>query len=133
MHWILKRNDNDDTVNLPPDLRWSDEFEWSNLAQSSPERTRGGANVIQQSVKLSGRPITLTTDDKVWIERGIIKKLQEWTAVPKLKMTLTHYDGTTYQVTFRTHDQALDVEPALFEMPETDKSNYTGTIKLITI
>lgn len=46
-------------LHLSDDLLWTDEFEWSALAQAEPERTLSGAQVVQQSIKRAGRPVTL--------------------------------------------------------------------------
>ncbi len=133
--WQLKRNDTDETLIFPEDMRWTDEFNWSDLAQSTPEYTRAGAQVIQQSTKLAGRPITLG-GEWVWNDRGDYKTLQAWSEVPKLQMTLTRGNADAaenYTVIFRNHDGAIDCEPVLFLTPEPDDAPYTGEIKLITI
>lgn len=131
----LKRNDTNETITLPQDMQWQDEFTWSDLAQSIPQRTRGGALVIQQSQKLSGRPITLG-GEWVWSDRGDYKKLQEWSAVKKMTMTLTLSNADpirTFAVAFRTHEGAIDCRPVVFATPEPDNAPYTGEIRLMTI
>ena len=34
--WKLVRQDNGAAVELPQDMRWTDEFEWSAVAQTAP-------------------------------------------------------------------------------------------------
>ncbi|PID65573.1 MAG: hypothetical protein CR977_00795 [Gammaproteobacteria bacterium] len=131
----LFRADINETIELPEDMQWTDEFEWSDLAQATPQYTRGGALVIQQSTKLAGRPVTLG-GEWVWVNRGDYKKLQEWTAIPQLQMTLTLHNANparTFTVTFRTHEGAIDCRPVVFTAPELDDAPYTGEIRLIII
>lgn len=131
----LKRKDTNEVVELHVGLQWLDEFDWSDLAQAPPRRTRGGALAMQQSQKLSGRPVTLGGEHAM-LTRGLFKKLQAWSAVPKLQMTLTLNNAVptrTLNVAFRTHDGAIDCEPLLYEVPETDGELYTGEIRLMII
>lgn len=131
-NWQLKRNDTNETIELPQDLLWSDEFDWSRLAQSAPKYTVGGAVVIQQGVKLAGRPITLT-GEWVWLKRGDYQQLQDWSAVPALQMTLTRYDGRVFSVIFSNHDKAIDCQPVVYRTPEKADDPYTGSIYLMTV
>lgn len=132
MNWQLKRNDDNNLIELPQDLQWSDEFDWADLAQSNPVYTLAGSVVIQQGMKQAGRPITLT-GTWVWLKRDDYAVLQTWSAVPELEMTLTHYDGRVFNVCFRNHDQALACEPVVYRTPEIPGDPYTGSIHLMTI
>ena len=60
---VLTRLDTGAKVFLPPDIRWVDEYEWHAIAQATPERTLSGGQIIQQGIKKSGRPITLSADN----------------------------------------------------------------------
>ncbi|PID65083.1 MAG: hypothetical protein CR962_00175 [Gammaproteobacteria bacterium] len=131
-NWILENINNGDSIELPQDLHWIDEFTWSDLAQSTPVYTLGGSVILQQSTKQSGRPITLS-GEWVWLRRGDYEKLQAWSAEAKLHMRLTHYDGREFMTTFRTHDKAIDCEPVLYRTPELPSDEYTGSINLMVI
>ncbi len=132
-HYTLTRQDNGASIVLPQDMRWTDEYDWSAVAQAAPERTLSGAQVIQQGVKRSGRPITLA-GDWVWLELGVIRTLRDWTDVPELMMTLTHYDGREFNVMFRLHDKAFNnIAPVHFATPETDQERYTAEICFMTV
>ena len=48
MHNQLTRTDTNETIVLPQDLRWTDEHEWSTIAQSEPQRTFSGS--LKQSI-----------------------------------------------------------------------------------
>lgn len=132
MNLKLKRSDTLETIELPQDLRWIDEHDWQAVAQTQPERTLSGSQIIQQGVKQAGRPITLSADN-VWIPLATVRKLRDWTDVPELKMTYTHYDGRVFNVIFALHEQAVKAEPVQFTTPEQDNERYTATIKLLTI
>ena len=58
-YWQLKRKDNAAMMLLPQDMHWADEFDWSRIAQAAPQRTLSGGLVIQQGIKLNGRPSRL--------------------------------------------------------------------------
>lgn len=132
MNLQLKRSDTLETIDLPQDLRWIDEHDWQAVSQTQPERTLSGSQIIQQSVKNAGRPITLSSDN-VWILLDKVRKLRDWTDVPELRMTYTHYDGRTFNVIFALHEQAIKAEPVHFTAPEQLDERYTVTIKLLTI
>lgn len=132
MNLILKRNDTQESIELPQDLRWADEHDWHAVAQTSPERTLSGSQIIQQGVKKAGRPITLAADN-VWLPLLTIQTLRDWTDVAELKMTYTHYDGRAFQVIFALHEQALKAEPVRFSTPELADERYIATIKLLTV
>lgn len=132
-YWQLKRKDTGDVIRLPQDMRWLDEFGWSKVAQAAPQRTLSGGLVIQQGVKLNGRPVTLG-GDWVWVSRGDLLTLREWSDTPALEMVLTHYDGREFDVVFRLHDSAFaQIEPVQYATPETDGGSYTAVINLMTV
>ncbi len=97
--WQLKRNDNNAILELHEQFDWADEYDWTPLAQSDPVYTLSGSQIIQQSTKKAGRPITLD-GTHTRTSRADIEKIQAWASVPKLKMTLTHPKGQEYQVIF---------------------------------
>ncbi len=97
--WQLKRNDTNELLELHEQFDWADEYDWTSLAQSEPVYTLGGSQVIQQSTKKGGRPITLD-GTHTRTSRDDIETIQAWASVPKLKMTLTHPKGQEYRVIF---------------------------------
>ena len=114
---VLTRLDTGAKVFLPPDTRWVDEYEWHAIAQPTPERTLSGGQIIQQGIKKSGRPITLSADN-VWLSLADVRRLRDWTDVPELKLQYAHYDGRVFNVAFCLHDTALKAEPVAFTVPE---------------
>lgn len=132
-HYELRRKDTGEAVRLPQDMRWTDEFDWSPLAQSEPERTLSGGLVIQQGIRRAGRPLTLS-GDWVWLELQTLRRLQDWCALPELVMRFVHYDGREFDVVFRLHEKALDkVSPVHYGTPETGAERYTAEICLMTV
>ena len=132
MHWTLTRKDTSDPLELPGDMRWTDEFDWQALAQSNVQYSLGGAAIIQQGTMLAGRPITLG-GEWIWLPRATLLTLAAWADVPELEMTLTTPDGRSLNVTFRTHDGALQASPVRWMHDEDDDAWYHAEIRLMTI
>lgn len=130
---ILTRLDTNESLSLPQDLHWKDEFEWHAVAQSTPEYTLSGSLIIQQGVKQAGRPITLS-GEWAWLDLKTIRTLSSWCDEPELKLQLTHYDGRVFQVAFRLHEGGLaQISPVCYSTPEIDTDRYTAEIRLMTI
>ena len=129
----LTRNDTGDVLNLPDYLRWSDEFDWGQLAQTTPQRTLSGAIIVQQGVKRAGRPITLSNSDSAnWLRRRTVETLQEWAGVPDLTLQLD-YHGKRFGVIFRSHDKAISAEPVRWTHDEDGNDYYHAAIYLLTV
>ena len=128
----LTRKDNNTRLELPDLLRWTDEHDWSPLAQASPQYSLGGAVIVQQGSKLAGRPVTLGgEDDHNWLRRETLATLHDWAAVPELELTLD-YHGRTLNVIFRNHEQALAATPVWWTNDE-DSDCYRAEIRLMTL
>ncbi len=103
------------TVDLPKDLVWQDELNWSKIVQSV-EWSLTGALLIQEGVKLKGRNITLVgKDDMAWITRQQAEQLVQLRDTPELVMTLNFEHKTTgnklfeYPVRFRHAENGLEL------------------------
>ncbi len=93
-----------DDLILPDDLVWVDETDWTPVAQSE-EYFLAGSLGVQTSVRLSGRPMTLTRrNGEVWASRTLILSLMALAAEPGKEMTLTIHDGRVFKVMFRHSD-----------------------------
>lgn len=133
MHWILKRNDTNEQIRLHPQFRWTDELDWTPLAQSEPVYTLTGSMDIQQGTKKAGRPITLNGDN-TRTARADIETLKAWSSVPELILTLTHPKGVHYSVIFSR--PALDNVQAIKPyrpIDEADSDKYTLNLHFITV
>lgn len=91
-------SDGTTTIDLPPDLQWTDEFGWSDVEQTK-EYSLTGALIIQQGVKAKGRPFTLQSNGASWVKRSIVEQIQAFYNTPGNVFTLT-IDGTDYPFQF---------------------------------
>lgn len=97
---MITLSDGTTTIELPPDLAWSDEHAWSAVERSE---TRGltGAMILQVALRQAGRPITLVPPDNGgWWPRSSWTQIQTWLDVPEIVLTLT-LRGVPYSVTWR--------------------------------
>ena len=86
-----------DSFALPDGLTWADEFAWSPRAQKT-EYSLTGALIVQEAVKLAGRPITLTGGKNfAWLTRTEVIALRTLLDAGNA-MTLTLHDGRTFSV-----------------------------------
>ena len=123
-----------DSVDLPADLFWSDEFSWSPVEQST-ERSVTGSLIVQTSERIGGRPITLEPDgdDSAWITRADLEQLQAWASVPGLELELS-LRGQIRTVIFRHHDgPAIEAKPLMHFEDVQPTDNYLATVRLMEI
>lgn len=91
-------SDGTETIDLPSDLQWSDEFDYSQVEQTA-ERSLTGALVVQQGLKVKGRPITLESNSAAWVRRSVVEMLQAFYDTPGQTFTLS-IAGTDYLFQF---------------------------------
>ena len=106
-----------DVCTLDPDLFWSDEFDWSPVNQSIA-RSITGSLLIDHTVRVGGRPITLqpADDSSGWLKmtRSVVDKLKAWEADPALTLTLA-LRGVTRQVIFlRDGAKPIETKPVIY-------------------
>jgi hypothetical protein len=96
-----------DDMELPADLLWEDEFDWSG-ASATRSRTLQGKQVVQATAMASGsgRPITLG-NEHAWIDRAELLTLQAWAGEPGKELLLTLHDGRAFKVLFRLWDEPV--------------------------
>lgn len=121
---------------LPADLVWVDEFKWSPI-QREDSYGVGGALIVQQGLKLAGRPITLQNPDQemAWVYRDTLLSLYAWSADPDKKMVLhleKPTDARTFVVTFGPSNP-VDAQPVKSWKDHTTTEPYTATIRLIVV
>ena len=79
-----------EVLELPEDLIWANEFQWSPVSQST-ERSISGALLIDISTRTGGRKIVLRgSEDSAWIRRSGLLTLQAWAALAGQAFTLSH-------------------------------------------
>lgn len=114
-------------LTLPADPVWTDEFpsDWSPVARSG-EYSLTGAYIVQESVRLTGRPITL---DVAWLTRAELIAVDALAAMTEQKHTLVIAQGT-FTVMFRDPPYTVD---GLRQVSDPDNSEpYQVTLNLHT-
>ena len=84
------------SVLLPDDLVWRDEFEWAPVEQVVTP-TLSGALLVEETAKPEGRPLTLIGH----CSRAKVQELKVLEAQVAQLMTLTLLDGVTRTVVWR--------------------------------
>ncbi len=114
------------TLTLPADPVWTDEFSssWSPVARSG-EYSLTGAYIVQESVRLAGRPITL---DLAWLTRAEVIAVDAMVALTNQTFLLVIAQGA-FTVMFR--DPPYDIKPLREISDPNSAENYTVTLHLI--
>ena len=123
-----------DGIELPDDLLWVDEFDWSPVAQDI-DRSLTGALMVQEQAKLFGRPITLTGGNEAgWVTRATVLELMALAKLPSKSMLLILADGREFQVYFnRGNNNSVSASLLMPESGLSPESLYTIIIGLITL
>lgn len=123
-----------DSLALPDDLLWQDEFDWSPVL-GNKGRTLQGRLTIQTTAApdASGRPITLG-NEHAWITRADLLTLQSWASEPDRRMALTLHDGSTRTVLFRHWDAPVIEATAVLDYADPDDATLYRllALKLVT-
>ena len=114
---------------LSNNVVWIDEFDWNKHTQAT-EYTLGGNLIINDGGEplKGGRPITLQSGDGTGWNRGHIKKLYEWSQLPKEKFDLTLPDGRVFKVMFKKADKPVQGDALWRHNVMTDESEYTNVV-----
>lgn len=124
-------------VELPPELFWTDEFQW-NKVKGTQRRTITGALEMQVGVAKGGRPITLTApNDMCWIKRSLLELLYDWANMPNVAFELVlAYDNVqpkTLRVAFDVSEEPVMASPVNeYESPRPD-DEFIVTLKFLQI
>ncbi|OED40222.1 hypothetical protein ACH42_17055 [Endozoicomonas sp. (ex Bugula neritina AB1)] len=123
-----------DTITLPDDLLWINEFDWNPVEQST-ERTLTGALLVQEQSLKFGRPIELSGGAEAgWVSRSTVVNLLALSQIANKVMTLTLPDLRTYSVIFdRQSGKPVEAQQVIpFAYPDDDH-HYSLTIRLLTV
>lgn len=116
------------TITLPQGLRWSDEFAWSPLAQTS-EYGLTGSLLVEQTLKQAGRPITLIGGrDFAWLTRTEVSALKTLLDTGA-ELTLTLHDARSFTV-IPAADEPLIVSP-LPVVKESGPANPSSSTRYV--
>lgn len=125
------------TIELPPDMLWSDEHKWLPVGAST-KTSLTGASIVQTGRLLAGRPITLEgAIEFAWISYATVEALRAMAAEADTYRNLVLPDGRQFTVRFRIEELAVEAEPVLHRgTPLTvvrDQLQYIPTIRLKTV
>lgn len=116
-----------------PDLFWSDEHDWTPVAQSLAY-AENGQLIREESARLKGREITLEGDEGYgWVDRNTVEELRALQlAANASPMTLTIH-GTAYSVAWR-RPNPMSARPVRGPVSDPDASErYALTLRFIEI
>ena len=126
-----------DEIELPKDLLWVDEFNWSKV-EMNVEYALSGALHAQSGTKLKGRHITLEApdDSMAWVGRETLEALYAKSIVAAREYTLVLGSAPNerlFNVAFRHNEQALEASPVYRWQPEGGDSMFKITLRLIEV
>jgi len=121
------------SLSLPEDLLWSDEYTGHDLVAQARTVTLGGALLIEESVQLAGRPITLGSLDERsgWITKAQLDALHALASTPGASHALTLPDGRSFTVAFRR--PAFEAQPIVGYRAPGSTDVYAVRIHLLEI
>jgi hypothetical protein len=123
------------TITLPDDLLWADELSWSTVAQSV-KRSVDGAAIVQESIKQSGRTVTVKSPTEGgWISRSTVQAIiAAAESRPTVTLSLAGYSNMTVKFRF-DGGSCLDVEPAFTQSlpPSGDQFYSIEALKFIEL
>src|SRR5690606_17306477 len=109
------------------------EFEWDPVAQEQ-ERSITGALLVQEGVKVHGRPITLQSNGGVWTPLSVVRQLEILRDQSGRVMPLTLPDGRQFHVIFNRVDGAPLTAKQVFRRVNPGPDwEYEVDIRLITV
>ena len=113
-------------------LEWVDEFEWDAITQSQ-ERSLSGALLIQEGVKLHGRPITLQSNGGAWFTLATVRALEALRDQPGAVMQLVLPRGDQYWVTWNRENGSPLAAKQVIRSQDMADTLYELTLRLITV
>lgn len=122
-----------DSVALDDQFEWVDEFDWDPVAQVQ-ERSVMGLLLVQEGVKVHGRPITLQSNGGVWTPLSVVRQLEVLRDQPGRVMPLVLPDGREFSVIFdRTQGAPLTAKQIHRTVNPGPDEPYDVNLRLITV
>ena len=121
-------------IEIPAELLWEDEFDWS-PSVGAVEWGLTGAAIIDVAAKQTGRPITLTGDsDRGWIARSVVEALYALASNPGAARVLTLADGRSFNVVFSPTEKPITATRVGYNpAPSADWYYKAVTLRLMEI
>lgn len=114
-------------------MEWVDEFDWDPVAQEQ-DRSLTGALIVQEGVKLYGRPITLSSNNGAWFTLAKVRALQAMASVRGAVHLLTLPTGEQHYVTWnRVAGAVVQATPLHRTVAPDDDWLHQLTLRLITV
>lgn len=114
-------------------LQWTDEHQWDAVEQGQ-DRSLTGALIIQEGVKLYGRPITLASNDAAWFTKATVDALQALRDQAGIVMLLTLPSGAQHYVTWnRPAGPPVEAVPLFRRVVYQADDLFLLTLRLITV
>ena len=113
-------------------MEWVDEFDWDTITQSQ-ERGLTGALLIQEGVKLHGRPITLQSNGGAWFTLATVRALEALRDQPGAVMQLVLPRGDQYWVTWNRENGSPLAAKQVIRSQDMADTVYELTLRLITV
>lgn len=122
-----------DSVELDDQFEWVDEFDWDAVAQAQ-ERSVTGVLLVQEGMKVHGRPITLQSNGGVWTPLSMVRQLEVLRDQLGRVMLLTLPDGREFSVIFdRTNGAPLSAKQIHRTVNPGPDELYDVNLRLITV
>lgn len=114
-------------------LEWVDEWDWDPVEQTQ-ERSLSGALIVQEGVKLYGRPITLSSNGGAWFTLEKVRTLEAKAATRVAVMLLTLPTGAQHYVTWnRAAGPSVQARPLERVVNPAPDWLHELTLRLITV
>lgn len=129
-----------DTLDLAADpklggeqMEWVDEWDWNAIEQEQ-DRSLTGALIVQEGVKLYGRPITLASNGGAWFPLATVRALEAMASVRGAVHQLTLPSGDQHYVTWnRVAGPVVQAVPVHRTVAPGPDWLYQLTLRLITV
>lgn len=114
-------------------LEWIDEWDWDPVAQEQ-DRSLTGALIVQEGVKLYGRPITLSSNGGAYFTLAKVRELEAKAAARISVMLLTLPTGAQHYVTWnRAAGPSVQAKPMWRGVNPGSDAAHELTLRLITV
>ena len=122
-----------DTMTLPDNLLWVNEFDWTPVAQST-DRSLTGSLIVSESLMTYGRSIVLGDGENSWLTLSDLNTLFALSEIPKKKMLLVLPDDRQFTVIFDRQDGSpIEAQQVLPLTIPDDSDFYAVVIRLLTV